>query len=353
MGLTVLSVAYPLAPVGPDAVGGAEQVLTLLDETLTTAGHQSIVVACEGSRTRGRLITIPRPPAALDTEAERAARMACQSAINRTLEEQPVDLVHTHGQDFTEYLPNADVPVLATLHVPFTWYQRDRFPPQRPHTYLHCVSASQRATFPNSIPFLPDVPNGVPVERLACRAVKRSYAMCLGRIAPEKGYHLAFDAAKQAGVALLLAGDLFHFTEHDRYFREQIAPRLDACRRYVGPAGFERKRRLLASARCLLITSQVPETSSLVAMEALACGTPVIAFRIGALPDLIDEGKTGFLVDDVVQMAKAIRRAEQLSPETCREVARERFSLARTAPLYLEQYERVLQLAGRRRRGTA
>ena len=103
--------------------------------------------------------------------------------------------------------------------------------------------------------------------------------------------------------------------------------------RHLGPVGFARKRRLLSAARCLLVPSMAPETSSLVAMEALACGTPVIAYRAGALAEIVEHGRTGFLVESTEAMADAIGRAGTIDPETCRRAARARFPLARTVEL--------------------
>ena len=122
-------------------------------------------------------------------------------------------------------------------------------------------------------------------------------------------------------------------------------PRLDRRRRYLGPVGFIRKRRLLAAARCLLVPSLVAETSSLVAMEAAACGTPVIAFRSGALPEVVEDGRTGFLVDDVDGMAEAIRRVDRIDPAACREAARRRFSNRRMAAAYLDRYQMLARVA--------
>ena len=114
--LTVLSVAYPLAPVGPDAVGGAEQILAALDNALVRAGHRSLVVACQGSRAAGTLIPIARIGGALGQGAIAAAHAAVRTAVARALARWRMDLVHVHGFDFAAYLPPPGVPVLATLH---------------------------------------------------------------------------------------------------------------------------------------------------------------------------------------------------------------------------------------------
>jgi len=187
------------------------------------------------------------------------------------------------------------------------------------------------------------IPNGVDVERLATGAhAKGSYALSLGRVCPEKAFHLALDAAHQAGMPLLLAGQVFPYDLHLKYFNQQIVPRLDRMRRFVGPLRFSRKRSLLSRARCLLITSSVAETSSLVAMEALACGTPVVAFRSGALPEIVDHGETGYIVDTVDEMAAALRAVDSLDPEKCRAVARRQFSSHVMAARYLALYEQLI-----------
>ena len=343
MPLTVLSVAFPLAPVGPEAVGGAEQVLSQLDTALVRAGHHSVVVACAGSSAAGTLVATPEPTGTLTHEVRRRAYAAHRRAIERALRRWPVDVVHMHGIDFLAYLPPPGPPVLVTLHVPPEWYPPHAFHPERPNTFVHCVSASQRARCPDGAILLPDVPNGVALEAPGARYAKRRFAMALGRICYEKGFHIALDAARNAGVPLLLAGQTFRYEAHETYFAREIAPRLDRSRRFIGPIGPVRKRRLLSAARCLLVPSLAPETSSLVAMEALACGTPVIAFPAGALPEIVEHGRTGFIVQSETEMAEAIHAATRIDPEVCRAAARERFALERTVERYFGLYQQLAE----------
>jgi glycosyltransferase involved in cell wall biosynthesis len=341
MGLVILNVAYPFAPVGPDCVGGAEQIVTQLDAALVRAGHDSIVMACEGSVTHGILVCTPRPEGILTDDIRRKTHELFRRTLEQFLEKWIVDVVHIHGVDFTEYLPPTGVPALVTLHLPLKWYPPQVFQLNRPQTFLHCVSTHQRSTCPAGANLLDEIENGVATELFSSRHAKRNFAVALGRICPEKGFHHALDAAKHAQIPLLLAGETFRYETHENYFQKEIMPRLDRSRRFVGPVGFTRKRRLLSAARCLLAPSLVPETSSLVAMEALACGTPVIAFRSGALADIIEHGRTGFLVSDEREMAEAIRAIDVIDPAICRQIAEKKFCASRMIEKYFAVYERL------------
>jgi len=338
MSLTILSVAYPFAPVAPDTAGGAEQVLLALDRASCRAGHRSLVVACRGSKVDGTLIEVPRPAGELDDAAIRRGREQHAQAIRDALQRYPVDLVHMHGLDFHAYLPPPGVPVLATLHLPLAWYTAEALSPSRPDTWLHCVSADQQERAPEHTWLLPPIENGVDPAAFDAGFARRGFALMLSRICPEKGIHLAIEAARQAGVPLLVSGELYPYAAHRRYFETEVRPRLDRLRRCIHPVGPAAKRRLLASARCVLIPSLAEETSSLVAMEAAAAGTPVIAFARGALGRIVREGLTGFLVEDVASMSRAIGRTDEIDPAACQRVAREHFSAGFMVDAYFRRY---------------
>jgi glycosyltransferase involved in cell wall biosynthesis len=284
-------------------------------------------------------IPATEPGRAIQPSDHEARRRAIGERIAEVLATERVDLVHLHGLDFHHYLPCPGVPVLATLHLPPDWYPAEALRPGRPDTWVHGVSDSQHAGLPASPRLLPPIANGVPAARLgALHARTCRYALMLARICPEKGVHLALEAAHAAGMPLLIAGEIFAYAAHQDYFAEKVRPLLDGSRRYIGPAGFARKRRLLAAARALLVPSLVAETSSLVAMEAASAGTPVIARRIGALPEVVEDGRTGFIVDTTDEMAAALTRIGVIDRETCRQTARRRFSHERMAAEYLARY---------------
>jgi glycosyltransferase involved in cell wall biosynthesis len=351
MKLRVLNVGYPLAAVGPEEVGGAEQVLSRLDRALTSAGHDSIVIATSDSTVYGRHVPIPRTPGPYDDDAIARARHSCRDTLQAALSANDIDVVHMHGVDFADYLPPPTVPVLATLHLPVQWYAAGALHPARPGTWLNCVSQTQHEGCPPSPSLIDPIGNGVTIDyRPDDRplAEKGRHALFLGRICPEKGVHIAMNAAARAEVPLVIAGKVFPYPAHLEYFEHAVKPRLGSMQRYIGPVGGKKKHGILASARCLIIASLVPETSSLVAMEALAAGTPVVAFAKGALPEIVDHGKTGFLVSNEDEMAAAITQVDRLSRQACRTVARKRFDVRQMIDRYFAVYEEIAQRRSRR-----
>lgn len=342
MPLTVLNIAYPLAPTSPDSVGGAEQVLVALDRALVKAGQTSLVVAAAGSTVAGQLWPVPLPKHDVITDADkRLARAQVQARIDAALlSSRGVDVIHIHGMDLDYRLPRG-LPVLMTLHLPISWYARGELEAAGPDVHFCCVSQSQRAGAPARLRNAAVVENGVELPPFSPDTPRQRFALTMGRICPEKNQHAALEAGKRAGLPIYLAGQVFPYREHREYFETRIHPLLlepNPGHRFLGPLNAARKQELLGRARCLLHPTVAPETSSLVAMEALAAGTPVIAYRSGALPEIVDEGRTGFLVDSVEEMAAAIGKLDRISSMDCRAAAERRFSRDRMITDYFKLY---------------
>jgi glycosyltransferase involved in cell wall biosynthesis len=337
--LTILNVAYPLLPVHSGSAGGAEQILHLLDRGLAEAGHRSLVMAAAGSQTCGLLIQTAVANGQISDTVREGAQIEHRRRIREVLDRYKVDLIHFHGLDFLSYLPDSGIPKLATLHLPIPWYPARIF--ETKELSLNCVSYAQAGTAPAEIA-VPVVENGIDVEAFSPAAAERTGLLWLGRICPEKGVDIALRAAHRVGRALTIAGPVHPFETHQTYFREVVEPLLDAERRYLGPVALSQKRDLLSRADCVLIPSLAAETSSLVAMEAAASGTPVVGFATGALPEVIENGKTGFLVQNEEEMADAVRRAHTIPSEVCRQEAVRRFCFRSMVARYLQLYEEIL-----------
>jgi glycosyltransferase involved in cell wall biosynthesis len=171
---------------------------------------------------------------------------------------------------------------------------------------------------------------------------RREFLLFIGRICPEKGVSRALRVAHRLGMSMVVAGPVHPFRFHQDYFTNEVAPLLDNQRRYVGAVDIAEKCDLLRRARCLLIPSVAAETSSLVAMEAAASGVPVVAYKSGALAEIVEDGITGFVVPDEDRMAEAVTRISEISPAICRAHAVERFDENRMANDYLAIYSELV-----------
>ncbi len=345
--MRILYIAYPLAPVSAESCGGAEQIVFMVEREFHHRGHETTLAACKGSRASGELLetgacgdmdSLPRrDPEHSDHILEFLSRTQNTSAR--------FDLVHDHSATFWKHAGQVDAPVLATLHLPQGFYPQEMFARLAPNLFFNCVSHSQAQSF-SGLPQMAGVtPNGIVIENFPLHAGKENYLLWLGRICEEKGAHIAIEVAAMAGLPLLIAGTVYPFSYHHQYFLRELAPRIAASVsgvRFVQGPTLAEKVELLQRARAVLIPSLVAETSSLVAMEAMACGTPPIAFRRGALSEVIADGETGFVVDTPEQMATAIRRVHEISPERCRARVEENFAATRMADDYERLYGRVL-----------
>jgi glycosyltransferase involved in cell wall biosynthesis len=349
--LRILFVAYPLLPISQHSAGGAEQILVTLEREMHRRGHRTTVAACATSQITGELFATGEPVDAVDQFETRSAQQS-----NLLLEwlrsgaAEQFDLIHDMSGGFWQHADGLPLPVMATLHLPPQLYKHANFSLIPDGVFFNCVSQSQMSEFRDLPRIVGVTPNGIALDGFTTDLVppeQREYFLWLGRICEEKGAHTALDVANWGSSKLIVAGTVYPFLYHRKYFAREIIPRLKragANAKYVPEPTFTEKLELIRHARALLITSEVNETSSIVAMEAAACGTPVIALRRGALPEVLADGITGFLVDNAEQMVEALPRVANIQPQQCRDHALRSHSAQYMTDAYEELYRKVLKM---------
>jgi glycosyltransferase involved in cell wall biosynthesis len=340
--MKILYAGYPLLAINEESCGGAEQILVNVERGMHSRGHRTALAAADGSRCAGELIATGVVADALDglEQREREQRDAVRAALRR----RSFDFIHDHSGSLWKRAREFDLPIVATLHLPRSMYASQLFEDVPPNVFFNCVSQSQALSFGDLPNFCGVVENGIDVDRFPLARDKEDFVLWLGRVCEEKGPQLAIAAAREAGAKLVLAGEVYPLQYHMDFWEREVAPAIDgASVSFVRRPSFAEKLALLQRARAILIPSLAAETSSLVAMEAMACGTPVIAFRRGALPEIVADGETGFLVDSAEEMALAIARAPEIQPEACRAHVASRYPQAKMLDGYERLYEEVMR----------
>jgi glycosyltransferase involved in cell wall biosynthesis len=346
-GLRVLYIAYPLLTVSDASAGGAEQVLWTLEREMACRGALTTVAASAGSRVSGELFSTGEP-CTRDDDFERRNREHQERVIEfvkqRHRQGRAFDLLHDMSGSFWPRAAELETPVLATVHLPRHFYPPASFKSVSTNVTFSCVSQSQAQTFSGLERKMEVVPNGIALDRFRPNFGERSGLLWLGRICEEKGPHLALDIAARSGLPIILAGQVYPFSYHQEFFKREIEPRLkqNPNARWIDTPSRQITLELLRTASALLITSVVDETSSLVAMEAAASGTPVVAFARGALPELVQDGMTGFIVSNIESAVESLKRVHGISSAECVSHAQKRFGAAAMADRYERLYAALL-----------
>lgn len=349
--MRIAQVAPLFESVPPARYGGTERVVSYLTEELVRLGHDVTLFASGDSVTSARLV--PVCPRALWQEP------SCRETLPHhvLLMEQVFadvarfDVLHFH----TDYLHlpllrRARWPSLTTLHGLLN--STDVAPLFENYAEMPLVSISQaqRRPVPNAN-WMATIHHGLPAQIHTFRKEQGDYLAFLGRISPEKRLDRAIEIARRAEVPLRVAAKIY--PEEQGYFKQSIEPLLEGSRSFVefiGEIGGPTKDEFLGGARALLFPIDWEEPFGLVMIEAMACGTPVVAWRRGSTPEVVEDGVTGFVVDEIDAAVGAVRRIGEIDRARCRSAFETRFEALRMARQYVDAYERAIEDHHRRTR---
>ena len=336
--MRIAQVAPLFESVPPKYYGGTERVVSYLTEELVHQGHEVTLFASGDSVTKARLVAGCQRSLRLDNQC--IDKLAHQTVMLERVFQRAAefDIVHFHV-DYLHFPLSRRQPIthVTTLHgrldipdlVPL--YQEFRDMP------VISISNAQRGPLPWA-KWQATVSHGLPADLYQFRPEPGSYLAFVGRISPEKRVDRAIEIAKRVQIPLKIAAKVDPVDK--RYFKSMIKPLLcESLVEFIGEIGEGEKDEFLGNARALLLPIDWPEPFGLVMIEAMACGTPVIAYRDGAVPEVIEEGHTGFIVEGLDDAVEAVRRIPELSRKRCREVFEERFTATRMAHDYIKVYE--------------
>ena len=289
--------------------------------------------------------TFAHPPRGLGTPAASVIEVLHAARASRALEALgPFDIVHDHSVA-GPLTASRRTRTVVTAHGPVQGAMGDYFGALGRRISLVAISEAQRAHRPR-LPWVGVVHNGVRVEEFPFSAMKDDYLLFLGRMHPDKAPHVAMDTAREVGMRIVMAAKCSEPGER-RYFEREIAPRLGPGVKWIGEADQDQKKALLRTARALIFPIAWDEPFGLVMVEAMACGTPVVALRRGAAPEVVVDGVTGFVRDDPDELPDAVRAVSEIEPSACRRHVEQQFSAAGMVDAYERLFSRLASTAHR------
>jgi glycosyltransferase involved in cell wall biosynthesis len=340
--LRIAVVAPPWISIPAPDYGGIEEVVRLLCQGLVELGHDVTLFAAPESESDARVVEVLDEPEPEQIEHSLVEAAHVGSVFDRIdaarIAGSGFDVVHDHCPAVALAMADRLIePFVHTLHGPFDDERAELYRRQGHKATLVAISEAQRTQAPDGIDCQHVVPNPIDLDEWPFGHPKTDELLFLGRMDEDKGPHRAIEAAQRVGSRLLLAGPVQQGGEE--FFAAEVEPHVDGDHvRYIGAVGGEEKRSLFARARGLLMPIDWPEPFGLVMIEALATGTPVVAYRRGAAPEIVVDGENGFLVEDVDEMAAAIDRLDEIEPNRCRASVTGRFDVATVCAAYEHVY---------------
>jgi glycosyltransferase involved in cell wall biosynthesis len=329
-------------PVPPTGYGGIEWVVWLLAEGLVDAGHDVSLFASGDSRTRAKLEHLyPTAPSEMIGRTWQDLR----HTLNCYSRQDEFDLINDHSGLLAANIGGAlRTPVVHTVHGPLNGepgiaYQQ--LAAIAPNVGLISISMNQRKPLPD-LNWIGNCPNALDFSVYPFRPDKGEYLLFLGRMSPDKGCHRAVAVAMETGLPLKMAGKLREPKERE-YYKEFVEPHLSSEIEYLGEVTHGQKVELLQHARATLFPIEWEEPFGLVMIESMACGTPVIATRWGAVPEVIEHGRSGVIVDDWRSIPDALAEADRLDPNQLRHFAEQNFSPERMVADYTAAFESAIR----------
>jgi glycosyltransferase involved in cell wall biosynthesis len=339
----IAQVSPLIESVPPKYYGGTERVVSYLTEALIDLGHTVTLFASGDSRTRARLIPVCPDALRLAPELGDATPYHLLAVEEIGRRHREFDIIHFH-LDYTHYPVSrrAGWTHLTTLHGRLDMPELQPLYDEYREMPLVSISNAQRQPLPQAN-WRGTVHHGLPPDRLRLRSSPGEYLAFLGRISPEKRVDRAIEIARRVGLPLRIAAKVDRADEE--YFERDIAPRLaEPGIEFVGEITEAQKNDFLGRAIALLFPIDWEEPFGLVMIESMACGTPVVAWRRGSVPEIVDDGVTGFVVESIEEAVSAVARARGIDRRTCRGVFDRRFTAERMARDYLQIYARLVGL---------
>jgi len=344
--LKIAIVSPPWFPVPPSGYGGIELVVSILTEGLCRRGHSVTLFASGDSVTQARLISVidssPQVRIRENVQLENIHSLAAYEMAHE------FDIIHDHngyGSRLLGALVSRIIgkPVVATLHGPADRHSLEFYNSIAFDLHFIAISDAQRASY-GRLNFLSTIPNAIKMEDYPFSESSDDYLLFVGRMSEEKGAHIAASVARKLGRKLIMIGKANEEREI-KYFDEMVKPLLGERIKYYGEVDQATKTELYKNAECVLFPIQWPEPFGLVMIEAMACGTPVVAIRNGSVPEVIKHNQTGFIVENEEEMLKAVKRIGDIDRAICRYHVVQEYSEERFIDRHERAYANALALS--------